>query len=170
MCIARKKIYSINMQIFIYRIPSIASFKHRTKREDPLLENDFFDDDFTSKINETLFEPAIHTDTKFYCNVINSLPMACLMFSILDIWNYDSAKIKKDSTEEIIAKINTVKVSPTLGHSINFNELLGGITLDEKGRIIAATAIKTELMVHIKYLDVDMDKSGNSAGTADWVK
>ncbi|KMQ95278.1 patched domain-containing protein 3-like protein [Lasius niger] len=89
--------------------------------------------------------------------------------NILDIWNFDSAKIEKDSTEEIIAKINTVKVSPTLGHSMNFSELLGGVTLDEKGRIIAATAIKTELMVHIKFRDVDMDKSGNNAGTADWV-
>lgn len=158
------------MQIFIHRIPSIASYKHRTKRQNSFLKDDFFDDDVTSKINETLFEPAIHADTKFYCNVINSLPMACLMFSILDIWNFDSAKIKKDSTEEIITKINTIKVSPTLGHSMNFSKLLGGITLDEKGRIIAATAIKTELMLHIKYLDVDMDKSGNSAGTADWVR
>jgi len=158
------------MQIFIHRIPSIAGYMHRRKREDPLSEDDFFDDDLTSRINQTLFEPVIHTDTKFYCDVINSLPKACLMFSILDIWNFDSAKIKKDSTEEIIAKINTIKVSPTLGHSMNFSELLGDITLDEKGRIIAATAIKTELMVHVKYLDVNMDKSGNSAGTADWVR
>lgn len=96
--------------------------------------------------------------------------MACLMFSILDIWNFDSAKIEEDSTEEIIAKINTAKVSPTLGHSMNFSELLGGVTLDEKGRIIAATAIKTQLMIQIKFLNVDMDKSGNTAGTADWVR
>lgn len=147
------------------KIPAITSY--RTKRQSSL-SDDFFDDDVTLKINQTLFEPAIHTDTKFYCDVINSLPMACLKFSILDIWNFDSAKIEKDSTEEIIAKINTVKVSPTLGHSMNFSELLGGVTLDKSGRIIAATAIKTELMVHIKFLDVDMDKIGNSAGTADW--
>ncbi|CAL1684179.1 unnamed protein product [Lasius platythorax] len=149
------------------KIPSIANYMHRTKRQSSLSEDDFFDDDVTSKINQT-FEPAIHMDTKTYCEIINNLPMACLMFSILDIWNFDSAKIEKDSTEEIIAKINTVKVSPTLGHSMNFSELLGGVTLDEKGRIIAATAIKTELMVHIKFRDVDMDKSGNNAGTADW--
>ncbi|XP_011262753.1 patched domain-containing protein 3 isoform X1 [Camponotus floridanus] len=150
------------------KIPSIAGYTHRTKREDPLSGDDFFDDDVTSRINQTSFEPAIHADIKFYCDVINSLPKTCLMFSILDIWNFDSAKIKQDSTEEIIKKINTIKLSPTLGHSMNFSELLGGITLDEKGRIIAATAIKTQLMVHIKYLDVDMDKSGNNAGTADW--
>ncbi|KAL6447550.1 hypothetical protein ACFW04_000040 [Cataglyphis niger] len=149
------------------KIPSIAGFTRRTKRQSSLSE-DFFEDDFTSKVNRTLFEPAIHTDTKFYCDIYNSLPMACLMFSILDIWNFDSAKIEKDSIEEIIAKINTVKVSPTLGHFMNFSELLGGVTLDEKGRIIAATAIKTELMIQIKFVNVDMDKSGNTAGTADW--
>ncbi|XP_072743546.1 patched domain-containing protein 3 isoform X2 [Anoplolepis gracilipes] len=150
------------------KIPSIVDYTHRTKRQTSLSEDDFFDDDLISRINQTTFEPAIHTDTKLYCDIVNNLPLACLMFNILDIWNYDSAKIEKDSTEEIIAKINTVKISPTIGHSMNFSELLGGITLDEKGRIIAATAIRTQLMVHNNYIDVDMDKSGNTAGTADW--
>ncbi|XP_029679286.1 NPC1-like intracellular cholesterol transporter 1 [Formica exsecta] len=161
-------IENISWRDICMKIPSIAGYTHRRKRQNSLSEDDFFEDDLTLKVNQTLFEPAIHTDTKLYCDILESLPMACLMFSILDIWNFDSAKIKKDSTEEIITKINTVKVSPTLGHSMNFSELLGGVTLDEKGRIIAATAIKTELMVQIKFLNVDMDKSGNTAGTADW--
>lgn len=165
--ICEKKIY-INMQFFIYRIPSIVGVRRR--RQSSFSEDDFFDDDITSKINRTLFEPAIHADTNLYCNVINSLPMVCLKFSVLDIWNFNSVKIEKDTTEEIIEKINTVKISPTLGHAMNFSELLGGVTLDERGRIIAATAIKTQLMVHIKFRDVNMDKSGNIAGTADWVR
>lgn len=96
--------------------------------------------------------------------------MVCVIFSIVDIWNFNSARIEKDSQEQIIEKINTVKNSPTLGHPINFSELLGGITRDERGRIIAATAVKTDLMVHVNFLKVNMDENGNTAGTADWVR
>lgn len=108
-------------------------------------------------------------DPKFYCNLFNSLPKVCLIFSILDIWDFDSSEIAKDSAEEIITKINTVKISPTFGHPVNFSEFLGDITLDERGRIVAATAVKTEMIVHVNFLNVDMDM-GNNAGTADWVK
>ncbi|XP_011338785.1 NPC1-like intracellular cholesterol transporter 1 isoform X2 [Ooceraea biroi] len=48
------------------------------------------------------------------------------------------------------------------------NQLLGDVTLDDRGRIVAATAVKTLLAVHVNFLDVDMDKNGNDAGTADW--
>ncbi|XP_011688290.1 PREDICTED: Niemann-Pick C1 protein-like isoform X2 [Wasmannia auropunctata] len=140
---------------------------YRSKRQISFLEDDFFEDDLDSKVNQT-FEPAVHVDSNIYCSVIESLPKGCLLLSLLDIWDFDSAKIAKDSTEEIIEKINTVKVSPTLGHAMNFNELLGDVTLDERGRIIAATAIRTDLMVHISFLNVNMDKVGNMAGTADW--
>lgn len=136
--------------------------------EDNFFDDDVFFDDLSSK--NITFEPAVHVNSDIYCSIIDSLPMGCLLFSILDIWDFDSAKIEKDSTEEIITKINTVKVSPTLGHAMNFSELLGDITLDERGRIIAAAAIKTDLMVHVKFLNVDMDKIGNIAGTADWVR
>lgn len=97
------------------------------------------------------------------------MPTDCLLFSILDIWNFNSTEIEKDSTEEIITKVNTIKVSPILGHAINFSELLGDVTLDERGRIVAAGAIKTDLIVHVNFLNLDMDKIGNIAGTADWV-
>lgn len=151
------------------KIPVITGAMYRSKRQISFLEDDFFEDDLDSKVNQT-FEPAVHVDSNIYCSVIESLPKGCLLLSLLDIWDFDSAKIAKDSTEEIIEKINTVKVSPTLGHAMNFNELLGDVTLDERGRIIAATAIRTDLMVHISFLNVNMDKVGNMAGTADWVR
>lgn len=153
----------------IYRIPSITGYNLRKKRQ-VSLEDNFFDDDLISRVNKSLFEPAVHADTNLYCNILNSLPMVCVMFSIVDIWNFNSARIQKDSQEEIIEKINTVKNSPTLGHPINFSKLLGGITRDERGRIIAATAVKTDIMVHVNFLKVNMDETGNNAGTADWVR
>ncbi|XP_020280912.1 Niemann-Pick type protein homolog 1B-like isoform X2 [Pseudomyrmex gracilis] len=148
------------------KIPSITGYNRRKKRQ--VLEDNFFDDDLISRVNKSLFEPAVHADTNLYCNILNSLPMVCVIFSIVDIWNFNSARIEKDSQEQIIEKINTVKNSPTLGHPINFSELLGGITRDERGRIIAATAVKTDLMVHVNFLKVNMDENGNTAGTADW--
>ncbi|KYN16514.1 Patched domain-containing protein 3 [Trachymyrmex cornetzi] len=151
------------------KIPVISGVTKRNKRQSSLFEDDFFDDDLSSKVNKT-FEPAIHVDSNLYCSIIESLPMSCLLFSILDIWDFDSAKIEKDSTEDIITKVNTVKVSPTLGHAMNFSHLLGDVTLDESGRIIAAGAVRTDLMVHVSFLNVDMDKIGNNAGTADWVR
>ncbi|KAL6264423.1 hypothetical protein P5V15_004532 [Pogonomyrmex californicus] len=150
------------------KIPVISDYTQRKKRQSSPLEDDFFDDDLITNVNESLFEPAVHVNTKLYCSIFDSLPMGCLMFSILDIWNFDNAKIEKDSPEEIITKINTVNVSSTLGHPMNFNELLGDVTLDEKGRIIAAKAVRTDLMVHVNFLNVNMDKIGNMAGTADW--
>jgi len=140
---------------------------HRSKRQTSLLEDNFFDDDLS--FNKT-FEPAVYINSDIYCSILENLPMNCLLFSILDIWEFDSAKIEKDSMEEIVTKINTIKISPTLGHPMNFSELLGDITLDERGRIIAARAIRTDLMVHISFLNVNMDKIGNIAGTADWVR
>lgn len=155
--------------MLICRVPDISGPLTRFKRETSFLDDNFFDDDFTPELNKT-FEPAVHVDSNMYCSIIESLPMSCFIYSILDIWNFDSAKIEKDSIEEIITKINTVKVSPTLGHIFNFSELLGNVTLDDRGRIIAATAIRTDLMVHVKFINIDMDKIGNMAGTADWVR
>lgn len=156
--------------VFIYRVPAIAGYKNRGKRQSSLFGDNFFDDDLFAKIDDATFEPVVHTDIKLYCDIFESLPKACLILSILDIWNFDSAKIVKDTMDEIIEKINTVKVSPTLGHPVNFSEFLGGITLDERGRIVSATAVKTHMMVHVNFLNVDMDKNGNLAGTADWVR
>lgn len=155
-------------EMFICRIPVISGAMYRKKRQSSF-SDDFFDDEYDSKVNTT-FEPAVHVDSNMYCSIIESLPKKCALFSILDIWNFQSTEIEKDSMEEIITKINTVKVSPTFGHPINFSQLLGDITLDERGRIIAAGAIKTDFLVYVNFLNVDMDKTGNIAGTTDWVR
>nr|XP_012232571.1 PREDICTED: Niemann-Pick C1 protein-like [Linepithema humile]XP_012232572.1 PREDICTED: Niemann-Pick C1 protein-like [Linepithema humile] len=150
------------------KIPTISGQMYRMKRESSHIEDNFFDDDFVSKSNKSSFEPAVHVNPDLYCSILESLPKACVMLSILDIWNFNSAEIEKDSIDKIITKINTIKVSPTLGHPIDFSELLGGVTLDENGWIIAATAVRTDFMVHVNFRNVDMDKIGNAAGTADW--
>lgn len=56
-----------------------------------------------------------------------------------------------------------------MGNLRNYEDLLGGIKRNETGHIISATALHTFYMVYVNFSSVDMDKTGNNAGTADWV-
>ncbi|XP_031837456.2 patched domain-containing protein 3 [Nomia melanderi] len=149
-----------------FKIPVISGVAKREKRSND--NDDFFDMEPESQINGTTFEPAVHTDPELYCKIVNNLPKACLISSLVDIWEYDTNVILQKSKNEIIRDVNKIKVSPTLGHPLNFTNLLGGITTDEQGRIISATAVKTQWAVHINFSKVDMDNFGNDVGTADW--
>lgn len=150
-----------------FKIPSVKGYI-RNARSTNYLDNEFFEEEPSVNLNETVFEPAVHADTNLYCSIYNSLPRACFMYSILDLWEYDSNRIKDQTKEDIIMKINTVKVSPTLGHPMNFTDLLGDVTRDKNGRIVSAKALKTQFMVRVNFSNIDMDTSGNDAGTADW--
>ncbi|XP_076658012.1 patched domain-containing protein 3 [Halictus rubicundus] len=149
-----------------FKVPVISGITRRTKRSEEY--DDFFDMEPESQINSTKFEPAVHADPKLYCNIVDNLPKACLLSSLVDIWDYDSNVIRQKSNKEIIRDVNRAKISPTLGHPMNFTSLLGGITRDEQGKIISATAVKTQWAVHINFSKVDMDNFGNDVGTADW--
>jgi hypothetical protein len=48
-------------------------------------------------------------------------------------------------------------------------KLLGGIRRNETGHIVEASALLSLYMVHVDFLSVNFDESGNEAGTADWV-
>ncbi|KAI4503226.1 hypothetical protein M0802_001448 [Mischocyttarus mexicanus] len=152
-----------------FKIPSLKSHMRNT-RSTIHLDDDFFEEEPATDLNKTVFEPAVHVDTKLYCNIYNSLPRACFIYSILDLWEYNSDWIKNQTKEDIITRINTVKVSPTLGHPMNFTDLLGDVTRDKTGRIVSAKALKTQFMVRVNFSNIDMDTSGNDAGTADWVR
>lgn len=112
----------------------------------------------------------VHVDSDLYCGVMNSLPQGCLLFSILDIWEFNSTLIKSQTKEQIVDKFNSVHISPTLGHPMNFSQLLGGTVTDSKGRIVSAKIVKTQWMVYINFAKANMDEIGNDAGTADWVR
>lgn len=149
-----------------FKVPVISGIAHRTKRSDQT--DDFFEIEPEVLINKTIFEPAVHANPELYCHIVNNLPKACLLNSILDIWEYDTNVILHKSKEEIIKDINKIKISPTLGHPLNFTELLGGIIKDENDRIISATAVKTQWAIIVNFSEVDMHDFGNDVGTADW--
>ncbi|XP_015599498.1 NPC1-like intracellular cholesterol transporter 1 isoform X2 [Cephus cinctus] len=150
------------------KVPVISGYVERRRRDIGNLDDDFFEQEPEARLNSTKFEPVVYAPTELYCGVLNSLSKACLLFSILDIWDYNSTLIASQTKADIIAKFNSVKVSPTLGHPMNFSELLGGTQSDQNGRIISAKAVQTLWMVHVNFSRVDMDEIGNDAGTADW--
>ena len=104
-----------------------------------------------------------------FCPLINRLPVGCLERSILELWKFDREVIGNLTKEQIVDKLNRTTISPVTGHTIDFSELLGGVQRDWTGRIVSATALYSNWMVHVNYSEVDSDVSGNAAGTEDWV-
>ncbi|XP_001601232.1 NPC intracellular cholesterol transporter 1 [Nasonia vitripennis] len=147
-----------------FKVPIISGITERRKRQ---MDDSFFDKEPVMS-NKIGYDAGIHLPTQLYCGVLNSLPKGCLLLSIMDIWEFNSTLIKSQTKEDIINKFNSVNISPTLGHPINFSELLGGITKDQNGRIVSAKVVKTQWMVYINFTKVNMDEMGNDAGTADW--
>ncbi|XP_011500202.1 PREDICTED: patched domain-containing protein 3-like [Ceratosolen solmsi marchali] len=149
-----------------FKIPIISNIVE-PKRKKRQLNDSFFEEDYKMP-NQAGYDPGVHFPTKLYCKIFNSFPKGCLLFSIMDIWEFNSTLIKSQTKEQIVNKFNSVDISPTLGHPLNFSQLLGGVTKDDKGRIIKAKVVKTQWIVHINFTEVNMDEMGNDAGTADW--
>lgn len=60
--------------------------------------------------------------------------------------------------------------SPIYGHPTSFPELLGGLETDERGKIVSAKALLSVWLTHVNFSQVNMDETGNVAGTGDWVQ
>lgn len=55
------------------------------------------------------------------------------------------------------------------GNLKSYEALLGGVTKNASGHIVAAKSLHNFWMTHVNFSAIDMDKSGNMAGTAEWV-
>lgn len=64
----------------------------------------------------------------------------CVVYSILEIWQYNSSTIRSLSQDDIINAINTVTLSPMYGNAIDISTYLGTRTTNSSGSIIAAQA------------------------------
>lgn len=104
-----------------------------------------------------------------YCGIIENLPMGCLIENILEIWNFDQNIIKNLTKNDILDAINVINISGTTGHESDFIGLLGGIKRNSSGHIVSATALMSHWMVYLNFSNIDHDKTGNTAGTEDWV-
>lgn len=149
----------------IYRIPVIPPEGNNDLKNEEEEEEDIDDSESIGSVDLVSWVP-----TNFYCSIYNRMDKSCYVKSILDIWNYDDDIIRNLTTDDILKSLKTVVASPSLGHPMNWTELLGDLSRDENGQIIGAKAIKTEWFLKVNFSSIDMDKVGNDMGTADWVK
>lgn len=115
------------------------------------------------------FNPSVDVAPFIFCAIVESLPIGCMLQNLLELWNFDEDTIKHLTKEDILNALNTTQHSLTTGHEAHFDRLLGGITRNETGHIVAATGLLTNWMVYVNFSNVNHDKVGNSAGTEDWV-
>lgn len=150
-----------------FKVPLIAEYtaNERKKRED----SQSLATTKRPKKQKPFFNPSVDLPSFMYCPLINRLPVGCLERSILELWKFDREVIANLTKEQIVDKLNSTKISPVTGHTIDFSELLGGVQRDWTGRIVSATALYSNWMIHVNYSEVDSDVSGNAAGTEDWV-
>ncbi|XP_014230059.1 protein patched homolog 3-like [Trichogramma pretiosum] len=150
-----------------FKVPIISGVNGMGTRRKRGMDDDFFDNEPTV-VNKPGYDAVAHLPPEVFCPIYNSLAKGCLLFSIMDIWEFNSTLIKSQTKEDIVSKFNSVNISPTLGHPLNYSQLLGGITRDEEGRIISAKVVKTQWTVYVNFSLMDMNEMGNDAGTADW--
>ncbi|XP_058824384.1 NPC intracellular cholesterol transporter 1-like [Topomyia yanbarensis] len=153
-----------------FKVPLIAEYtaNSRRKRDDSSV-NSTTTSPKHSKKPKPFFNPSVNLPSFMYCPMIERLPIGCMEFSILELWKYDRQVIAQLTKEQIVDKLNKTKISPVTGHTVDYSELLGGVERDWSGRIVSATSLMSNWMLHVNYSEVDHDVSGNIAGTEDWV-
>ncbi|XP_046328844.2 protein patched homolog 1-like isoform X1 [Haliotis rufescens] len=65
----------------------------------------------------------------------------CRVSSLLDLWSFDKATIDGLSQQDILDAVNTIKVSPVFGNSLDVTTLLGVRTENGSGHITGAQAL-----------------------------
>lgn len=142
------------------------------KRQTFDFDDDLFDEDTNVRpIAKPAkpFNPSVDLNPIVYCGIIENLPMGCLVENLLEIWNFDANIIGNLTKDDILNAINVTTISAASGHESDFIGLLGGIVRNASGHIISATALMSHWMVYLNFSDIDHDKTGNAAGTEDWV-
>lgn len=142
-----------------------------------MLEDDDDDDDVArrrrsidtkKKASSQLIPSFLKFDEKRYCKIINSLDWECMKESFLELWKSNGEAIGKTTSDEILTKLNTLKISPETGHQTNFVGMLGDVERDEAGRIVSAKSLITNWMVKVNFSQINYDKGGNNAGTEEF--
>ena len=116
-----------------------------------------------------------HSDTldslpdNIYCDLVVTLNSKCIKTSILEMWRYDEDLINTATQQEILDAVNLLEKSPWYGYGTNYSNLLGGITRNSSGHVVAATV--AQLFWRIEIPDgaeiVDSQGSGLELQLAD---
>jgi len=99
--------------------------------------------------------------TSIYCDIVNTLNEKCLEQNLLEIWRFSESLINTTTTEEILAAVNKLQISPWFGHKTDFSQLLGGILRNGSGYIIGAKAVRMVWSVRIPDDAVIVESQGS---------
>lgn len=87
------------------------------------------------------FNPSVDVHPLIFCSMVDNLPIGCMTQNLLELWNLDDYRVKHLTKEDILNELYKTNVSQTTGHETSFERLLGGVTRDDTGHIIAAKGI-----------------------------
>ena len=74
-----------------------------------------------------------------YCDLVESLAEKCGQHSLLEIWRYREDLIMTMTQQEILDAVNILETSPWFGHTMNYTQLLGGVSRNSSGHIVSAS-------------------------------
>lgn len=103
------------------------------------------------------------------CSFAQTIPRACLVSSILDLWHNDEDAIEKLSEDDILDALNSGPRPSVTGFEFNPDRQLGGIERDALGKVTKATSMLISWVIRLNYSDIDLQKNGNNGGTEDWI-
>ncbi|KAK3784521.1 hypothetical protein RRG08_018651, partial [Elysia crispata] len=72
----------------------------------------------------------------------------CVVYSILELWSYNSTTISALTKQDIIDEVNTVTTSEMYGNAIDITNYLGSRTTNSSGSIIGAEATVMTWLTH----------------------
>lgn len=167
---------SIGWNNICFPIPNVAEFtdddqdaassrRKRSTRDSTLILSNVARQLHRIKRVEHPFNPSVDLPQFIFCSIVENLPIGCMIQNFLELWDFNVDKIKDLSKQDILNALHTTHRSLTTGHEANFERLLGGVTRNESGHIVAAKGLLTNWMVYINFSNVNHDKVGNSAGT-----
>lgn len=171
---------SIGWNDICFHIPNVAEFteddeeatkqrKKRSVRDSTSILSDVARNLHRVRSVNHPFNPSVDLPQFIFCGIVESLPIGCMIQNFLELWDFNADTIKNLSKQDILDALHTTHHSLTTGHEAQFERLLGDVTRNETGHIIAARGLMTNWMVYVNFSDVNHDQVGNAAGTEDWV-
>lgn len=158
-----------NIKDLCFKVPAITNLfgsERKSRSEKQVSGNS---SQSTSTSDSQYSDPTLWVEEEFYCSFIENFELLCLQYNIVDLFKNDLDLIQNATKHDIVTKINNEKINPITGHSYNYSQLLGGISCDESGDIVAAKSLLLTWYTSVNMSAVDLDEVGNLVGTEDWV-
>ena len=115
--------------------------------EDDLDSNIDYDEVLDREDFEKRIKLLDELDPDVYCDIVGDLEKKCLQISLLELWRYNEERIMSVTTQEILDTVNNRTFSPWFKYEFDYSNLLGGVTRNSTGHIVAATA--TEMIWYV---------------------